>query len=41
MFGPAILEQADSTTVVYPAWSITVLDSGNILLSSAPKEPVA
>nr|WP_281722262.1 hydantoinase/oxoprolinase family protein [Nitrosomonas nitrosa] len=32
--GPAILEQADTTTVVAPGWSIKVLESGNILLSA-------
>lgn len=31
--GPAIIEQSDSTTVVYPGWTIRVLESGNILLS--------
>jgi N-methylhydantoinase A len=31
--GPAIIEQADSTTVVYPSWAMRVLASGNILLS--------
>ncbi|WP_137387697.1 hydantoinase/oxoprolinase family protein [Rhodoligotrophos defluvii] len=30
--GPAILEQADTTTLVEPGWHVTVLDGGNILL---------
>ncbi|KAA0968907.1 hydantoinase/oxoprolinase family protein [Aureimonas fodinaquatilis] len=33
LHGPAIIEQSDSTTVVYPDWSIDVLESGNILLT--------
>ncbi|ESR27467.1 hydantoinase/oxoprolinase family protein [Lutibaculum baratangense] len=31
--GPAILEQADTTTVVPPGWSIRILDGGNVLLT--------
>lgn len=30
--GPAVLEQADTTTVVAPGWSIEVLEGGSILL---------
>lgn len=30
--GPAVLEQADTTTVVAPGWSIDVLEGGSILL---------
>lgn len=32
--GPAILEQSDTTTLVPPDWSATVLESGNILMTS-------
>lgn len=31
--GPAILEQPDSTTIVYPGWSARVQESGNIILT--------
>jgi N-methylhydantoinase A len=30
--GPAVLEQPDSTTIVYPGWRGTVQESGNIIL---------
>jgi N-methylhydantoinase A len=30
--GPAIVEQADTTTVIEPAWRLTVLDNGIITL---------
>ncbi len=31
--GPAIIEQADTTTLVEPGWRGTVLDNGNLLLT--------
>ena len=31
--GPAIVEQADTTTLVEPGWQGTVLDNGNLLLT--------
>lgn len=31
--GPAILEQPDSTTIVYPGWRGSVQESGNIILT--------
>jgi len=30
--GPAVIEQYDATTVVYPGWSYTPDDYGNLVL---------
>ena len=30
--GPAVIEQYDATTVVYPGWSYTPDDYGNLIL---------
>ena len=31
--GPAVIEQADTTTVVHPAWSVEVIDGGHLILT--------
>jgi len=33
--GPAIIEQADTTTVVYPGWSVEIANGGNLILRKA------